>query len=440
GVGSDSGNPAFSAYNWGSSVDSPDRVGFAIVTVPDDEVSATQYYELTATRLRAYSDSNCNLNTYFYIVSIDDYNSLDVSDNDAIADLYANATCIATYNKTDYNDDDKTSTEVSFVLDTEDILQYAGETVVIIGTSTIGLYGLSSDIAIGVSDKDYGVDLYAGAQIRVGDGMDDDSESETYQELLGDSGLRFIAVVDKENTMAAVATEIGIAIFDGGFDTTAVTAESAKQAFDGTDPVTTITDDTYQDINETVFTAAITNIKESNYNRIYVAVPYVVVGGNTYYNWDATVARTPYQVASGILLSGSETEGDYSETATGDALTNVLNVYTNKTGARVEIADNNRSSLAAVTYANGAEAFFEITSETDSSDNYVFTLTPTDGSSAVFYDYAVDYFRINNASASTFESAISGANVELVNGNIVITVPASTTSGDGDNDVDAGDE
>ncbi|MCD8049149.1 MAG: hypothetical protein LUG52_06030, partial [Clostridia bacterium] len=421
GVGSDSGNPAFSAYNWGSALTSPDRIGIAIVDVPSDFNEKTQTYELTATQLRAYADVNKNLNTYFYIVSIDDYNNLDVSDNDAIAALFDDS-YIATYNKTE-NDDDKTSATVSYTLDADDISSYAGQTVVIIGTSTIGLYGLDSDIAIEAVDKDYGVELYAGAQIRVGEGF-----NESTQDLLGDSGLRFIAVVDTNNTMAAEAESYGIAIFDGGFNTTAFEAldDDALAELKAQDPAVTIPATNYQNDSQTVFTAAITNIQESNYNRIYIAVPYVIVDSTTYYNWDAAVARTPYQVAKGILVNGTTTDG-YSESTTDtEALINVLNVYTNKTGARVTIANSDRSSLAAVTYANGAEAFFEITSETDSSDNYVFTLTPTDGSSAVFYDYAVDYFRINNASASTFESAISGASVDLDDeGNIVITVPAS---------------
>ncbi|MCD8049795.1 MAG: hypothetical protein LUG52_09445 [Clostridia bacterium] len=252
-------------------------------------------------------------------------------------------------------------------------------------------------IYVAVDEKELGVKLVQGAQIRIGTGVTADDRTGE------ESGLRFIAYVDTTGTLAAEASEVGIAIYDGGFGTEDKVKEIMAKLTEEDVPITKIKAEKYQ--NDTVFTAAIVNISEANYNRAYIAVPYAVVEGVTYYDFDEAVARSPYQVAAGLLVSGATTSG-YAQSASGETLTNVLNAYANETGARITLTYSAESGfgVAEAEYANGAVAFFtaeceDITDESGSVTGAKITLKAA-GGDVLFYDYWKEYIRINNNNSS----------------------------------------
>ncbi len=267
-----------------------------------------------------------------------------------------------------------------------------------IGEDSLPLFEGATVYKIGETygNIELGITLLGGAQIRIGDGVTDENK-------VGEgSGIRFVALVDKNDTIAAALhgqtdgdgnAYYGVAIWADKYD------ESVTPLY--------IPANKFQDADESVFTAAITNIAPSNYNRVFVAKPYAYYNGG--YIYGNEVSRTPYQVASGILLEkGVEAETDgMEETTMTAALISILNAYANETGARITLRfRDNAFILAEAEYNSGesveekkAEAFFTVGGENIEKDGNIigYRITLTGKSENVkFYDYWMETIRINN--------------------------------------------
>ncbi len=242
-----------------------------------------------------------------------------------------------------------------------------------------------------------GVDMVDGAQVRIGEGVDENGN------FLGGSGLRFITVVNASDTLASLALndesmEIGVKLTAEG-STAELYVPAEKWQNDGE-----------------VFTTALTNLNESNYNRNYTAVPYIKcidgIDGTELEYTNAPVTRSIYYVSAGLLTKGYDTEGDSNGTVTDGSyadkdgnetdyssmpqiLVDVLNAYVNKTGVRLTLSD---SALTARTEGNGAytgEAFFTVGETTFEDGKYTVTLTAV-GQSVINTEIFNTYVRINN--------------------------------------------
>ncbi|MCD8050010.1 MAG: hypothetical protein LUG52_10570 [Clostridia bacterium] len=433
----------FNAYCWNDwladDTKSRDRIGFATLTVPDLN-SGVSNYKVTGTVSTNQWNTDYTVGMYIYAISEETFNSLDITTNESILTALEKAEVAYAW---EVEDNQGLIDSSSIYLDSDVIEEVAGDSgkVVLIGISSRGLFGYGSDMEIEPETKDLGVTLVDGAQIRIGGGVDVEGK------VGEDSGLRFIAVIeDTVETIAGYAKEegvegtFGIAIWDGGHDT------SVKDGWEDENPAAKVDVTKYQDDEVgTIFTVAITNIRSDNYNQIYVAVPYVKITANGvdtyYYDFDEAVARTPYQVASGILLNseaqsitGSDGTTYVYSTEAEAALIEVLNAYANMTGARLTLTRDTEQgtyTFAIAEYANsedsaGAEAFFTMeVSEGSIADGYTITLTPI-GDSAEFLDYADDYYRVNNAH-DAFEDTV-GASATVEEGKLIITVKGTGTA------------
>ncbi len=242
-----------------------------------------------------------------------------------------------------------------------------------------------------------GVDMVNGAQVRIGEGVDENGN------FLGGSGLRFITVVNASDTLASLALsdetmEMGVKITAEG-STAELYVPAEKWQNDGE-----------------VFTTALTNLNVSNYNRNYTAVPYIKcidgIDGTELEYTNAPVTRSIYYVSAGLLTKGYDTEGDSNGAVTDGSyadkdgnetdyssmpqiLVDVLNAYVNKTGVRLTLSD---SALTARTEGNGAytgEAFFTVGETTFADGKYTVTLT-AEGESKIDVNLFNQYVRINN--------------------------------------------
>ena len=242
-----------------------------------------------------------------------------------------------------------------------------------------------------------GVDMVNGAQVRIGEGVDENGN------FLGGSGLRFITVVNASDTLASLALsdesmEMGVKITAEG-STAELYVPAEKWQNDGE-----------------VFTTALTNLNVSNYNRNYTAVPYIKcidgIDGTELEYTNAPVTRSIYYVSAGLLTKGYDTEGDSNGAVTDGSyadkdgnetdyssmpqiLVDVLNAYVNKTGVRLTLSD---SALTARTEGNGAytgEAFFTVGETTLEDGKYTVTLT-AEGESKIDVNLFNQYVRINN--------------------------------------------
>ncbi len=233
-----------------------------------------------------------------------------------------------------------------------------------------------------------GVNMVMGAQVRIGDGVDEDGK------ISEGSGLRFITTVDYNDTLASLDMSIELEM---GVEISAEDSES--------EPVK-IKAEAWQ-IQDAVFTTAITNIAESNYNRRFTATPYIIVGGKTFYG--EAVTRSIYQVSAGLLKNGyigNDYSGEGQEEVSKRLLT-VLNAYVNQTGVRLTLSDASES--ATLTPRTGdrlgaytGEAFFTVGETTYSEGKYTVTLTAV-GKSVIDVNKFNEYVRINNNNSQVRE-------------------------------------
>ncbi|MBQ3110784.1 MAG: BNR repeat-containing protein [Clostridia bacterium] len=264
-----------------------------------------------------------------------------------------------------------------------------------LGENVIGYYVASDNDTIfvgageiAVSDGDAITTAYinakmvTGAQVRYGGGLDENGK------VNAGNGLRFIAEVDR--------SQVGEEVTGYGMK---ITAEGSDKSLD-------IPAEKWQDgDSQTIFTAAVTDLATSNYNRKYTAAPYVKVkytdGKEATIYGTETITRSIYAVAAGLLknadsdtVDGNDT--DYSTDSYG--LYDVLNAYVNMVGIRLEMEGD---SFGVYTEGKGAysgDIFFDVTSEKVSEGVYNVTITPLAdfNSKVTILSYWDEFVRINN--------------------------------------------
>ncbi len=223
-----------------------------------------------------------------------------------------------------------------------------------------------------------GLAMVDGAQVRIGA-----TELEAGEKLdaLADSGLRFIATADYTDTVILDdAVEFGIK----------VTAE-------GSSNVAYVKAENFQNEDNNVFSAAITNMNESNYNRKYTASAYALVpmaDGSTLELTAGEVTRSIYQVSAGIMKNGSADADNAAYTVDG-VVKNILNAYVNQTGIRLSYTAD---GIAVEEGKYTGDVFFTVECVSDGDDGFNVTITPDTswGTPAEIADWWTDYVRFNN--------------------------------------------
>ena len=226
------------------------------------------------------------------------------------------------------------------------------------------------------------VSMVAGAQVRYGGGVDEEGK------VSDGNGLRFIAQVDRSYTGDEV-TGYGMII----------TAEGSNKSTD-------IPAVKWQDgDSQTVFTAALTDLAVSNYNRNYTAKPYATVkyydGATAKIVAEEGITRSIYKVSAGLLKYESDAvDGNDSDYTLGyKGLYNVLNAYVNMVGVRLTLTKE--GTITARTEGTGAysgDIFFSVTSEKKSDDVYTITIAPLESfcNKVTIMSYWKEFIRINN--------------------------------------------
>lgn len=238
---------------------------------------------------------------------------------------------------------------------------------------------LTEDIEL-MSIESLGVIMVQGAQVRIGDGVGEDGK------VSEGSGIRFITKISRNDTLAALSGDVNM---EFGVE---VTSEGNSEAS------VVIKAQSWQVPGE-VFTSAVTNLAEGNYNRRYTATPYIKVGEKVFYGEGVT--RSIYQVAAGLLNKGDAGDNYEGENnSMSRVLINVLNAYVNQTGVRLTLSDASENATLTARTGDGAgaysgEAFFTVSETTYSEGKYTVTLTAL-GKSKIDVKFFNEYVRINN--------------------------------------------
>ena len=286
---------------------------------------------------------------------------------------------------------------IDVTVDGEDVKTYGTLALDTLGENVIGYHVTSDDdtkfVGAGeleVKDGDVittafiNVEMVTGAQVRYGGGLDKDGK------VSEGNGLRFIARVDRSS--------IGDEVTGYGMEISA----------EGSDKVVDIPAEKWQDGEEqTIFTAALTDLAVSNYNRNFTAKPYVTVeysdGTTAKVYGTETITRSIYQVAAGLLKNKNSDcveneDNDYSiEEKPG--LYDVLNAYVNMVGVRLTMKED--GTFTARSEGSGAysgDIFFDVTAEKVSDKVYKVTVTPVASfeNKVTIMSYWQEFIRINN--------------------------------------------
>jgi hypothetical protein len=232
----------------------------------------------------------------------------------------------------------------------------------------------------------FGLEMVEGAQVRVGQ---IELSDEGKIDASADSGLRFIAIADYTDTVVAGEdVEFGIKVTAEG-NTTAAYIKAEK----------------FQNDEKSVFSAAITKLSESNYNRKYEACAYAIIplhNGKKKEVTTPSVIRSIYQVSVGILKNSSAEAEDNLPYTVDDAVKNVLNAYVNQTGIRLTYTSD--GVMGARTTGKGAytgDLFFDVTSSVNENGGTNVVITPYGAkdnfnNQVQFASWWQDYIRINN--------------------------------------------
>lgn len=273
---------------------------------------------------------------------------------------------------------DKVTKMGTAVSDTEEIIVPDGSTVIMYNdavpafTDTVQVYKANTPVEIegngDICAVALGVETIDGAQVRIGSGVNE------YGKIDAESGIRFITTINRSGTLAANEDAVFGAV---------IKAEDSDKEID----VPTVL---WQSDNS-VFSTALVNVAESNYNRVYEVTPYVITDGQRFEG--KSVSRSIYQVAQGLL----ETDESIQNYTASETLVRVLNAYVNQVGIRLSLSSTgftvNTAGEGAYT---GNGAFFSV-SETEIDDNvYTVTLTPVGEQTEIDMESWNTYIRINN--------------------------------------------
>ena len=294
--------------------------------------------------------------------------------------------------------------EGSVAISAEDELMFADDEALVIKTD-YGYYlpnevftlSESADFTSAVAVCSTGLTLQNGAQVRVGG---TELEEGAQLNAQADSGLRFIAAANYADTLIADENvAFGIKITAEGSD---------NQAY--------IQAEKFQNDDESVFSAAITNLSTANYNRNYTATTYALVtlanGDEVEFN-NGEVTRSIYQVSVGLMKNSEPEENTTLPYTISDAVKNVLNAYINQTGIRLTY--KNDGSMGASNAYNG-DLFFDVTYSLNEDGSTNVTVTPLGADDAFANEVAIadwwkDYIRVNNANTAVMDY-IKDAKVE----------------------------
>ena len=256
------------------------------------------------------------------------------------------------------------------------------------------------------------ISMVTGAQVRYGGGLDNEGK------VSQGNGLRFIAQVDRSSVGDEV-TGYGMLI----------SAEGSSQTID-------IPATTWQDgDSKTIFTAAITDIATSNYNRAFTASPYAEVkysdGTVAKIYSTNTITRSIYQVSVGLLKNASDSVdgGDENYDTASYGLYDVLNAYVNMVGVRLTLTKD--GTITARTEGTGSytgDVFFNVTSEKKSEDVYTITITPVTESfnnKVTIMSYWTEFIRINNNNSVVKENISNSATNPDGSVTFDFTIPSS---------------
>ncbi len=211
-----------------------------------------------------------------------------------------------------------------------------------------------------------------GAQVRIAQGVDEKGKINKAE--LKSSGLRFVVEIDKTDTVAAYAegATYGVEIVPADAPNTTPADIKAER---------------FQNDDKTIYTAALVNLSESNYNRRFTAKPYMIVGENKYYG--ESLDRSIYEVSAGLMKTDGEITG---------AVYDVLNAYLNQVGVRVDIDKETGAATADDVYTG--DVFFTVTEGVrNEAGYYTVTVVLGDGFATkptLKTDWWTEYVRVNN--------------------------------------------
>lgn len=274
-----------------------------------------------------------------------------------------------------------------------------------------------------LSAKALGVAMVNGAQVRFGAGLDSNGK------VMPENGLRFIATVDRSDTLASLNNvQVGMLIAPLDYFDEGGTLLEGKTYIE-------IPAVKYQ--NDTVFTAALTNLAVNNYNRTFRAMAYVKftdVYGTEQVITTGNVDRSIYKVAAGLLKNGvnltdngEEENNDY--TTGNSTLADVLQAYVNQVGIRLTLSRTEGASARGENESGAytGDVFFTATSVDNLDGSYTITVTPDESFNTkveINPNWWTDYVRINNNN-SVVRNAISDASIDE-NGTLTFTFTPPT--------------
>lgn len=269
------------------------------------------------------------------------------------------------------------------ITDGSTVKMYTDSTTAVAFTNGVKVYKVTDSVTEAIAPEEggyypasVGVNAIDGAQVRIGSGVDQTGK------VSEGSGLRFVTQLNRADSLATV---------EGATYGVKITAEESEDTVD-------IPATKWQSTD--VFTTALTNLAESNYNREFTATPYIIVDGQTFEG--APVTRSIYKVAAGILKNGyTHDDNATGEDKTGteyaltDVLVDVLNAYVNQTGIRLTMTSD--GTVTARTEGTGAytgDLFFDVSRVDNGDGSYTVTVTPSEN--AEIKSWWKEYVRINN--------------------------------------------
>lgn len=289
-----------------------------------------------------------------------------------------------------------------------DVLAFVQEdAILIVANETFYLPGESFSVDANVDFSkaypicDTGLKLVSGAQVRIGTGTLGKGEE---IDAISDSGLRFIATADYNDTLVSnPSVEFGI-----------------KLQAEGNDNVVYVPAAKFQNEDRSVFSAAITNLSTSNYNRVYYASAYAKVALHNGEEKEFTVGkvgRSIYQVSVGIMKNSSSEADSALPYTIDDDVKNVLNSYINQTGIRLTY--NSDGSMVVRQTGNGTytgSLFFDVEYTVNDNNSTTVTIIPYGeedgfGNSVEITEWWKNYVRINNNN-STAKTYITDDKIE----------------------------
>lgn len=231
-----------------------------------------------------------------------------------------------------------------------------------------------------------GLGILNGAQVRVGQvNVDENGRLDT----TSDSGLRFIGTANYNGTLISDdGVEFGIKISAQGNSVPLYVAA-----------------ETFQNAEETVFTVALTNIHESNYNRPFTACAYakaVMYDGTEREMVTQSTTRSVYQVSVGLMKTNEFDGDDTLSYDVNEAVKRVLNAYINQTGIRLTYdKDKNVKRQESGKGSYYGDAFFDVESTVNDDGSTVVVIRPLGeedefANSVTIASWWKDYVRVNN--------------------------------------------